>query len=84
MTSIQLRKKVTHFLEEKADDTLLKMIYAMMQAYEQEKEHEFHLSPKQWSEIERRSKELKTGKAKTISHPELMRNMKARLKAAKK
>jgi putative addiction module component (TIGR02574 family) len=60
------------------------MIYAMMQAYEQEKEQEIHLSPKQWNEIERRSKEMKSGKAKTISHEELMRNVKAKLRAAKK
>jgi hypothetical protein len=84
MTNLQLRKKVTHFLEEKADDTLLKMIYAMMQAYEQEKEQEFHLSPKQWNEIERRSKEIKSGKAKTISHVELMHSLKTKLRAGKK
>jgi hypothetical protein len=84
MTSIQLRKKVTSFIEEKADDTLLKMIYALMQTYNQEKENDFDLSAEQWKEIDRRREEMRSGKVKGISHPELMKRLSAKLRHNKK
>ncbi|MCX6311165.1 MAG: addiction module protein [Bacteroidetes bacterium] len=84
MTSIQLRKKVTHFIEEKADDTLLKMIYALMKTYSEEKQNDLELSPEQWAEVDRRRNEMRSGKAKTITHPELMKSLKAKLNRIKK
>ncbi len=84
MTSVQLRKKVAHLIEEKADDTLLKMIYALVKTYSEEKESDFDLSSKQWAEVDRRREEMRSGKTKTIQHAELMTKLKAKLSRLKK
>jgi hypothetical protein len=84
MTSIQLRKKVAHLIEEKADDTLLKMIYALVKTYSEEKQNDWEISPRQWAEVDKRRNEMRSGKAKTISHPELMSKLKAKLNRVKK
>jgi len=84
MTSIQLRKKVAHLIEEEADDTLLKMIYALVKTYSEEKQNDFDLSPKQWAEVDRRRDEIRSGKVKTIQHAELMTRLKAKLRSNKK
>ncbi|MDQ3111211.1 MAG: hypothetical protein M3R17_15075 [Bacteroidota bacterium] len=38
-----------------------------------------YLSEEQWAEVDRRSAEIKSGKAKMISHLELMKKLKAKL-----
>jgi hypothetical protein len=84
MTSIQLRKKVAHFIAEKADETLVKMIYALVKTYSEEKQHDLDLSPQQWAEVDRRRNELRSGKVKPLQHAELMSKLKTKLSRNKR
>ena len=76
MTSLQLRKKV-HAIVEHADDRLLKMVYALMTEYESSV---YEFSAEEMKETYHRSKELKSGKVKGLSHDEVIKRAKAALK----
>lgn len=76
MTSVQLRKKV-HAIVDHADERLLKMVYAMMTEYESSV---YEFSAEDIKETYRRSKELKSGKVKGLSHDEVIKRAKAVLK----
>ncbi len=76
MTTLQIKKKV-HDLVENADDRLLKMVYALMTEYESSV---YEFSAEEIKETYRRSKELKSGKVKGLSHDEVIKRAKAVLK----